>query len=154
MIPVHILSKIKIIFSDGDPQEYSQIDNAIYKFLPFAKRDRCGWHIIAKGFEKYVQSSFPGIPKKVANEQLKLIMNWCYSWMKIDCETYEQFKYSYHLLCKYLFSTKITDKFGLPFANNVTQFLRRHVFLWERWFLFCYRRDIRYYKEYNNNLLE
>ena len=74
--------------------------------------------------------------------------------MKIDCETYAQFKYSYHLLYKYLFSSKITDKFGLPFANNVTQFLMRYVFLWEKWFLFCYRKDICYYEEYSNNPLE
>ena len=74
--------------------------------------------------------------------------------MKIDCETHLQFKYSYHLLCNYLYSTKVTKIFGITFANNVTQFLRRHVFLWESWFLFCHRKNIRHYEEYNNCPLE
>ena len=65
-----------------------------------------------------------------------------------------QFKYLYHLLCKYLFSPKITQTFGVIFANNVTQFLRKYVFTWERWFLFCYHKDIFHYEEYNNNPLE
>ena len=75
LIPFYILSIIKIIFSDSDPQEYNQIDNAILHHFPFAKRGRCGWHIIAKGFEKHVNRSFPGVSKEVADKHLKLIMN-------------------------------------------------------------------------------
>ena len=52
LIKIHILKKIKIIISDGDPQEYSQIDNDIYKYLLFAKHSHYVWHIIANSFEK------------------------------------------------------------------------------------------------------
>ena len=48
------IEKIKIIISNGDPQEYSQIDNSIYKYLPFAKCGRYRWHIIVNSFEKHV----------------------------------------------------------------------------------------------------
>ena len=46
LLPKHILSKIRIVITDGDPQEYSQVDNAIESVIPNAKRVQCGWHII------------------------------------------------------------------------------------------------------------
>ena len=88
LLPSHILSKMKIIISDGDPQEYFQINNAIQNHYPQAKRVRCGWHLIAKGFEKHVDSKFPNLPENFVQKNFKLLMNWCYSWMKNDCETY------------------------------------------------------------------
>ncbi len=50
-IPKHILLSVKIIITDGDPQEYTQVDNAIENVLFNARRIRCGWHIVAQGFE-------------------------------------------------------------------------------------------------------
>ena len=47
-----ILSRINIIISDGDAQEYGQIDNVIKKFLSQVRRIRCGWHIIEKGWQR------------------------------------------------------------------------------------------------------
>ena len=154
LIPKHILDRIKLILSDGDQTEYNQIDNAIKKYMPHVYRGRCGWHVIFKGIEKRVDTTFPDLSKDVKDKYLKFIKNWCYSWMKIDCQTYMQFKYSYHLLCKFLYSKKVIDLFGIPFANNFTLFLRKHVFVWETYILFYYRRNIRHYEEYNNSPLE
>ena len=154
LIPRHILDSMRVIISDGDPQEYSQIDNAIAKYFPNVYRMRCGWHIIAKGFEKHIDTTFPDLPQDVVSQHMRIIQNWCYSWMKIDCETYLQFKYSYYLLCKYLYSPKIVSLFGIVFSNNVTMFLRRNVFTWEKWFLYCHRTKIKHYGEYTNNPLE
>ena len=46
LILKHILSKIRIVITDGDSQEFSQVDNAIESVIPNAKRVQCGWHII------------------------------------------------------------------------------------------------------------
>ena len=154
LIPKHILDRIKLIQSDGDVTEYNQIDNAIKKYMPHVYRGRCGWHVIHKGVEKHVDTTFPGLAKDIKDKYLKFIMNWCYSWMKLDCQTYLQFKYSFHLLCKFLYSQRVINIFGIPFANNFTQFLRKHVFVWETYILFYYRRFIRHYEEYNNSPLE
>ena len=48
LVPKHITQNIKIIISDGDPQEYSQIDNATKMYFPSVYRVRCGWNIVAK----------------------------------------------------------------------------------------------------------
>ena len=72
--------------------------------MPHVYRGRCGWHVIHKGVEKHVDTTFPGLAKDIKDKYLKFIMNWCYSWMKLDCQTYLQFKYSFHLLCKFLYS--------------------------------------------------
>jgi hypothetical protein len=41
-----VLKRIKIIVTDGDPQEISQLDDAIASFFPEAYGIRCSWHII------------------------------------------------------------------------------------------------------------
>ena len=38
--------------------------------------------------------------------------------MKLDCQNYLEFKYSFHLLCKFLYSQRVFDLFGILFANN------------------------------------
>ena len=42
LIPKHILANIKIIITDDDSQEFTQIDNVIKSVIPNAKRVRCG----------------------------------------------------------------------------------------------------------------
>ena len=56
-----ILKHIKMVISDGDSQEYSQLDNAINRFFPSVYRGRCGWHIIEKGWQIHMLGvkSFP-----------------------------------------------------------------------------------------------
>ena len=76
LIPAHILKSMRVIISDGDPQEYSQIDNAIAKYFPNVYRMNCGWHIIAKGFEKHIDTKFPGIPPDVVTQHVMNIHNW------------------------------------------------------------------------------
>ena len=70
------------MITDGDLQEFLQIDNAIENVIPNAKRVRCGWHIVHKGFEKYIDTTFPDIPTSVINDHKKHFQNWMYSWMK------------------------------------------------------------------------
>ena len=154
LIPRHILQKIRIVITDGDPQEFSQIDNAIQTVIQNAKRIRCGWHIVHQGFERHVDTTFPDIPTNVINQHKKILLNWIYSWMKRRCLTYLQYRYSRYLFMKYLYSKEITDTFGIAFSNNVSTFVRQHVLTHENYFLFCHRKDIRHYGEYANTPLE
>ena len=42
LIHKHILHNIKVVITDGDPQEFLQVDNAMENVIPNAKRVRCG----------------------------------------------------------------------------------------------------------------
>ena len=88
LIPKYILDRMKLIISDGDSIEYLQIDNAIIKYMPHVDRRRYCWHVITKGVDNYVNTKFTHIAKDISDKYLKFIKNWCYSWMKIDCETF------------------------------------------------------------------
>ena len=119
LIPKHILQNIKIVITDRDPQEFTQIDNAIQNVIPNAKRVRCGWHIITQGFERHVNTTFPDIAASVVEKYKKRILNWMYSWMKPQCVTFLQYKYSRYLFMKYLYCKEVIDLFGITFSNNV-----------------------------------
>ena len=55
---------------------------------------------------------------------------------------------------KYLYSKHIIDLFGIAFANNISLFVRKHVLIHEKHFLYCNRNNIRRYVEYSNTPLE
>ena len=154
LIPKHILQNIKIVITDGDPQEFLQVDNAIENIIPNAKRVRCGWHLVHQGFDRYVDTTFPDISITVIDSYKKIIQNWMYSWMKGRCSTYLQYRYSRYLFMKYLYSREIIDTFGVSFSNNVAMFLRKHILPHEKTFLYCLRNNIRHYGEYSNTPLE
>ena len=50
----YLLSRVRVIISDGDSCECNQIDAAIKLFMPNVIRVRCGWHIIDRGMDKKV----------------------------------------------------------------------------------------------------
>ena len=37
LIPKHVLSKVRTVITDGDPQDFSQVDYAIESVIPNAK---------------------------------------------------------------------------------------------------------------------
>ena len=154
LIPKNILQHVKIVITDGDAQEFTQVDNAIVNVIPNAQRVRCGWHIVHQGFDRYVDTTFPDIPSSTIDEHKKIIMTWMYSWMKRRCITYLQYKYSRYLFVKYIYSPEIVNLFGLAFANNVSLFLRKYVVPYEKNFIYCNRKDVRHYGEYSNTPLE
>ena len=55
---------------------------------------------------------------------------------------------------KYIFSSRVVNLFGLAFSNNVAIFVRKHVLLHEKYFLYSQRNHIRHYGEYSNTPLE
>lgn len=57
--------RVRLIVTDGDSQETSQLDNAISsKIYGDAKRRRCGWHIIEKGATKHLRHLCRGKEKQ------------------------------------------------------------------------------------------
>jgi len=42
LIPKHILENIKVVITDGDPQEFLQVDKCNKNVIPNVKRIRCG----------------------------------------------------------------------------------------------------------------
>ena len=87
-----ILSRIRLIISDGDAQECTSIDNAVNLYFPQVKRGRCGWHLVDRNFDTAVlsKSSFPGKESNFDSVTL-IIKNWIYSWMKYSCENEAEF---------------------------------------------------------------
>ena len=140
LIPKHILQNIKIVITDGDPQEFLQIDNAIENVIPNAKRIRCGWHIVHQGFARYVGTAFLDICSAIVDNHKKMIQNWMYSWMKGYCSSYLQYKYSRYLFMKFLYSRDIINTFGVSFSNNVAMFVREHVLPHEKPFYIAYEK--------------
>ena len=61
LILKHIL-RIKAFITDEHPQEYIQVNNVIGTVLSNIIRVRFGLHIVAKNFNKYVDTTFLNIP--------------------------------------------------------------------------------------------
>jgi len=58
--PTETLRRIVFVCSDGDSQEFSQIDAAIRTYFPWVTRGRCGWHIFDRGWHKHgPKNGFP-----------------------------------------------------------------------------------------------
>ena len=57
-----IMQDVKLIISDGDSQEMAAIDNAISMHYPKARRARCGWHIIDRGWHNHMMG-YSGHPR-------------------------------------------------------------------------------------------
>ena len=107
LIPKHILHNVKVVITDGDPQEFLQVDNAMENVIPNAKRVRCGWHIVHQGFDRHVDTTFPYISSTVVDDHKKIIQNWMYSWMKRTCPTYLHYKNSRYLFMKYIYTPRL-----------------------------------------------
>jgi hypothetical protein len=59
-----VLKRIKIIVTDGDSQEISQLNDAITIFFPYAYLIRCSWHLINRGWHKKVKVALGGKSRK------------------------------------------------------------------------------------------
>ena len=121
MFNKNTLSISKLIISDGDLQEYSQIDNASKKYFPNFLRLRCGWHIVDRSWETRFSSknAFPEAAQLHYDTMKKTIQKWLYSWMKPSCETMEEY-----LLSKYLFTQvfSICQSCKISFYSHVRTF--------------------------------
>ena len=156
MFNKNTLSRSKLIISDGDLQEYSQIDNASKKYFPNLLRIRCGWHIVDRSWEKRFSSkaSFPEAAQLHYDTMKKTIQNWLYSWMKPSCETMEEYLLSKYLLHRYLASAKVVKQVSTLMYEHFNIYVKGYIETHESKYLFCLRKHIRHYAEYSNTILE
>lgn len=152
--PIKVLQRIKVAITDGDRQEYENLDIAIKNFISNATRVRCGWHIVDRGWTNNGPKSSL-IPN---NEHIQYyfrvkfdIQSWIYSWMKPICFTYEQYLISKTLLHQYIRTPLIVNRLGENFVLRVEFWLRNHVVIHSDNFLFCKRKNIRHFDEYSNS---
>ena len=86
-----ILKRVQAVITDEDSQEISQSEVSIKTVLLNAKRVRCTWHIIDRGWSRVgpKESHYPNANKAKYQEITSNIMTFLYSWTKPQCETKE-----------------------------------------------------------------
>jgi hypothetical protein len=150
------LQKVKVIITDGDSQETSQLDLAIALFFPQVLRVRCGWHIIDRGWKRNgpKKTSVPKPMRKPFDVKTHEIRNWMYSWMKPKCETEEEYIISKALFIAYLQSDEALRVLNESNCRTILDFFRENVEPHEAHFCFYRRIHIRHYDTYTNSAHE
>ena len=155
MFSKNIIDKIRVIISDGDSQEYQQIDVAINTFCPQIKRVRCGWHVIDRGWMRHGPKSNHYKDKISFKIITSNIRNWMFSWTSSACETAEEYNISKTLFEKYVFSKNVTEKLDTNFSKLVIKFFRDYVEpVLVPNMLFYKRKHIRHFDNYTNVKIE
>jgi hypothetical protein len=81
--------KVKMIITDGDSQETSQLDNAIRSNVyGDARRRRCGWHIIEKGSTVHLRSTIKCLKFQAVVSVMKL---WIQESLMKGVETEDEY---------------------------------------------------------------
>jgi hypothetical protein len=86
------IGRVKVIVTDGDSQETSQLDIAIALHFNNVCHVQCGWHVVDPGWIRCC----PGIRCASRENQeaaikyvISQIKAWLYSWMHSSCEAEE-----------------------------------------------------------------
>jgi MULE transposase domain len=86
------LQLVKLIMTDGDSQEMTQVDYAIDRFFVNAIRTRCGWHLVHQGWRRECRGlGFRKGKRAAARRQVRVIQNWLYSWMRRGVDSKEEY---------------------------------------------------------------
>ena len=110
LLGVDTLNNVKIALADGDPQQISQLEDAIDKYFPHMYRTRCSWHIIDRGWTSKVNLKLggksrrkrakikKGQPRKKSdplsevNKVARKLYRWMFSWAQADhCLSLQEF---------------------------------------------------------------
>jgi len=89
----NVCERTRLLICDGDPQECTQLDAAITQVFVRAKRRRCGWHIVDRGWNRYFGKFIgrQGHPRRSEIDSItRLIKDWLYSLMKDIKTVYEK----------------------------------------------------------------
>ena len=116
------LRRVRVMITDGDSQEYQQLDVAIKEHLSQAYRVRCGYHLNKKNWEKHgpkFMNPSDDTKKSQCSIQSHIIADWIYSWMKPSCETELQYLVSKYLLLDYLNQDWMKEDCGETFVEGV-----------------------------------
>jgi MULE transposase domain len=163
-----VLRRVRIVLTDGDSQETSQLDLAMKRFMPDAFRARCIWHIVDRGMMK----NYPnGVSRKLNTKFEKdrclslrlLIRHWLWSWSQDTCESKEEFHLSAALFEEYLQSDEVKQIFDPHGARTaaaeseieeITEFVRRNVEPLVPFFAFHLRKHMHTFETNSNSAHE
>ena len=111
----YLRNRVKVILSDGDAQECTQIDSAVGSYFPNCKRLRCGWDLVNRGWDRCVGDyTAKHIGGEKGKERYLSIIQWLYTFMKPGTETEEEYFASKKLLLRYLNSSTTISLIGAP----------------------------------------
>ena len=83
---------VKVIMTDGDSQEMTQVDYAIDRVFVNSIRTRCGWHLVHQGWRRECRGlGFRKGKRAAARRQVRVIQNWLYSWMRRGVDSKEEY---------------------------------------------------------------
>ena len=154
MFSKNIYQKIRVIISDGDSQEFHQIDTAIIAFSPSIHRIRCGWHVLDRGWERHGPSSRDYENKVAYREISSIVKNWMYSWCSSSAETEEEHLVSKALFEQFVYSDRVMKTLGTSYSKKVLNFFRLYVEPILPYMVFYKRKHIRHFDYYSNVKLE
>lgn len=85
---------VKLVITDGDSQECTQLDMALETTFVSAKRRRCGWHIVDRGWTRKLPVNL-GFAKqhkrfRQVTGMIMIVKAWLYSLMK-EIETEKEY---------------------------------------------------------------
>lgn len=163
------LNDVKMIMTDGDFQEISQLEAAISNHFPRVFRARCAWHIIDRGWNAKVKFALgghskrkrpshlrckprkPAAPLTRANRIARLIYRWMFSWAQPGhCITEEEYMVSKALFLSFVAGTVVLDALGETARDVIFNFVNGHVFTQENHFTYYRRHHIFHLDSHSN----
>jgi len=150
------IKRTKMIITDGDSQEITQLDNAILRFFPQVFRQRCGWHLITRGWDRHCPSrgSASENTNKPFYKVCQNVLNWLYSWLDSKIETEKEYNISKALLFLYIMHPDQMSILGNVNSDKIIEFIREHMIPYEQNDAFFQRINIRHYHECTNSSIE
>ena len=164
-----VMKKVKVLVTDGDSQEISQLDDAATKFFPNAHRIRCSWHIIDRGWHKKVKVNLGGKstrkralhlrgnPRQAGtqlnelNKTARTIYRWMFSWAQPSyCETEEEYFVSKALFMMFVRSSEVKEILGIVPVKAIIKFARENVFPCEDRMSYFKRHDLFHLETHTN----
>jgi len=164
-----VLADVRVALGDGDPQQISQLEDAIAKYFPHVYRARCSWHIIDRGWVSKVKLAMGGVSRKKRALHLKhkkrkvtepltelnriarKLYRWMFSWAQSGhCDTLEEFQVSKALFLSFIKSSQVTELLGSALVETIVDFLRQHVSHHEDRFCYYARRGLFHLETHSN----
>ena len=146
-------NQVKVVLTDGDWNEMAAVDEAFNSHFKIAIRQRCGWHIVDRGWARHLDRvvSCKSLACREDFYRIKrTIQCWMYSWMKSSILTEDEFVISKSLFFSYLHSDVVKSKIGSKGCFHIAEFVRKHVLCHESWFAFFKRKGVRHFENYTN----
>ena len=149
------LDRIRVMITDGDSQEYEQLDTACQLYFGRARRIRCGYHLNTKNWERNGPAIGADRDKiNAQNTYVSICTEWIYSWMRASCETRMEYLGSKYLLFRFLKRERTIEECGLNFVEDIIEMIRKNIEPYESFFVFYRRKRVRHFDEYSNSAHE